>query len=381
MAEDTVHDTQLRPAVRAVDVALRALPRVRFSPEAVLRGGGAVDGAGWGRDETDAAVEALCEDLAAHPPCPLGDRVVWASLTRAGRNRLRVRAYPDPAVVRPIIIVGWHRSGTTWLHRMLGSLPGCRQLPLYALMDPVPSPLRRVTAEVVVRLGQISAPEMNIIHPFRADEAEECWTLMFSSFHVEDLTTIWQVPSYTRYLDRADFRPSYALYRKSVSILGEQFPGTLILKGPGHLAHLVDLAAAYPEARFVWTHRDPGKMLASYAGLAAVQHRTVYGRFDPAAIGRLAVSRAEHALRRGMSALAAIDPARVVHVPYSELVSDPVRSVRTICDRFDLPFDAEVIATRARVPPAHHRYAAASWGLDEGEVRERVADYLDQFAV
>jgi hypothetical protein len=61
-------------------------------------------------------------------------------------------------VARPIIIVGWHRIGTTWLHRMLGSLQGCRQLPLYALMDPVPSPLRRVTAEVVVRLGPENDP-------------------------------------------------------------------------------------------------------------------------------------------------------------------------------------------------------------------------------
>lgn len=375
----TVRATQYRRGVKIIDQLLLALPPVRFEPEAVLRT--SASPAALGREEVDGAVNALCEDLQSHPPSSLGARVAWATLTRARRNRVKIREAADPVVRAPIIIVGWHRSGTTWLHKMLGDLPGCRQLPLYALMDPIPSPFRRVAAEVVVRLGQISAPEMDTIHPFQADQSEECWTLMLSTYHVEDLTIIWSVPEYTRYMDRADLVPAYRHYRKSVGVLAEQFPGTTVLKGPGHLAHLSALARAYPEARFIWTHRDPGRMVTSYASLAAVQHRTIYGRYDPATIGARVVDRAAHAVHRGMASLADIDPARIAHVSYTELTRDPIATVRGICDQFGLEFDEKAVGVKAAEKAGAHHYTAAQWGLDEAAIRERFAEYRSRFAM
>jgi hypothetical protein len=54
-----------------------------------------------------------------------------------------------------------------------------------------------------------------------------------------------------------------------------------ILKTPNHLWHLEALLAAYPDARIIWTHRDPGPVVTSLASLANAGQRLLTSRSDP----------------------------------------------------------------------------------------------------
>ena len=54
-----------------------------------------------------------------------------------------------------------------------------------------------------------------------------------------------------------------------------------ILKTPNHLWHLDALLAAYPDARIIWTHRDPGPVVTTLASLANAGQRPLTRRADP----------------------------------------------------------------------------------------------------
>ena len=54
-----------------------------------------------------------------------------------------------------------------------------------------------------------------------------------------------------------------------------------ILKTPNHLWHLEALLAAYPDARIIWTHRDPGPVVTSLASLANAGQRPLTRRTRP----------------------------------------------------------------------------------------------------
>ena len=59
-----------------------------------------------------------------------------------------------------------------------------------------------------------------------------------------------------------------------------------MLKCPDHVFALDAIRAVYPDARIVFVHRDPVKVLASVARLTEVVRRPFMRRVDPVQIGR-----------------------------------------------------------------------------------------------
>ena len=58
------------------------------------------------------------------------------------------------------------------------------------------------------------------------------------------------------------------------------------VKCPDHLFALYAIRAVYPDARLVFVHRDPVKVLLSVAKLTEVVRRPFTRRLDPHEIGR-----------------------------------------------------------------------------------------------
>ena len=76
--------------------------------------------------------------------------------------------------------------------------------------------------------------------------------------------------------------PAYAQHRLALQTLQSRQPTERwVLKTPNHLWHLDALLAAYPDARIVWTHRDPGPVVTSLASLANAGQRPLTRRTDP----------------------------------------------------------------------------------------------------
>ncbi len=72
-------------------------------------------------------------------------------------------------------------------------------------------------------------------------------------------------------------------------------------------------------------------------------------------------------------------------VLYRDLVADGEQTVRRVCERAELDFDAAAVRGWLERRPQHHAgrhtYSLEEHGLDEGMVRERFAAYVEAFDV
>lgn len=332
------------------------------------------------------------------------DRLAAAGATLTGLlvKRLRLvddrKQYPEISkedVEAPIFIVGLPRSGSTLLHSLMGQVAGLR-VPLYWEMT-APSPPPRLNThasdpridQIRVALAQIPG-EMLLRHPVAADRPEQCNLLNDWSLLHQALLAYYHLPSYRDWLLDVDYFPAFEAHYRTLQHLQWQVPGRWVLKYPKHLIALDSLFARYPDARIVWTHRDPAVVMPSVASLTSYIRSTASGPVDEVRYGREWTAFEELILYRGLAARDRIggDDDRFFDVHYLDLMADPIGILGAAFDRFGVPFDADSIGGAERFLSDNpqtkhgvHRYSAEQFGLNRERLHRRFGAYMDQFGV
>lgn len=145
----------------------------------------------------------------------------------------------------------------------------------------------------------------------------------------------------------------------------------------------------YPDARLIFVHRDPVKVLLSVAHLTEVLRRPFARSLDPKLIGRDESARwlagAQRMMETGDDAGL---PEPVCHVHHMDLISDPVATVESVYNHFGMTLpDAAASAIEHYVlerpnggyGPRH--YAFEDHGLDETVERDRFRPYMLRFGI
>jgi hypothetical protein len=302
-----------------------------------------------------------------------------------------VTARPIPA---PVFITGMPRSGTTFLHRLIlqdPSTAGPRLLQLvypYALpASPFRTALRKHLVSLQLALFRLLARELNALHPVAIDAPEECTDITAQVFQSSRFESMFRVPSYNSWLERSGFLGAYRFHRRFLQHLDAQLPGRRwILKSPDHLFGLDDLRRVYPDARVVYVHRDPVRVLASVAKLTEVLRRPFARRIDRLEIGRQ-VSASWLAGAHTMCELASTQDSGL-HLHYRQIVSFPLDAVRALYRYADMALTAEAeermrrwLRSGTNASRPRRDYRIADFGLDPRLLRERFARYTDTFGV
>jgi hypothetical protein len=162
-----------------------------------------------------------------------------------------------------------------------------------------------------------------------------------------------------------------------------------VLKCPDHLFALDAIRAVYPDARLVFVHRDPLKVLLSVARLTEVLRRPFTRRLDPVAIGRQESARWLDGTRRMIQAGDDAGFASpVCHVHHLDLISDPVSTVEQVYQHFGMALPSSAAAAMARYVAARpnggyapHSYAFQDHGLDPEAEREKFRPYMLHFGI
>lgn len=346
--------------------------------------------------EAQEALSVLLDDLARHVDwTPLGWFSAVDDTTRLARTHLRIeRALAEaPAPVPlppPVFIIGWARTGTTFLHQLLAQDPANRTMPYWESFDPVPPPEgQRDTraARLDKMLGQLRflAPGYDAIHPMTADAPEECVALFMNVFRTHQFDFQYRVPGYAAWLLAQDARIAYRAHLRQLALVFGARPSgdRLVLKDPTHLLHLETIRALHPEAKFVFTHRDPAEALSSVGSLIAYTRSLFTDVVDPQAIGReLLEGYWPPALEAARKFRAELPEGRAVDVRHPDLRADPIGTVRAIYVALDLPFTATAEAAMSRLlearrvsPHGRHVHALETIGLSRALVRDRLHDY------
>ncbi len=318
-------------------------------------------------------------------------------LTQARKNTPGIAVQEIDA---PLFITGLPRTGTSILHELLASDPAARAPQHWEVRYPCPAPEsatyatdpRREIAERELRLWNEVVPEYDTMHELGGHIPVECIQITAHEFVSDELLGRAQVPSYGAWYAGADLEPASRLHREFLQHLQVRAPGRWVLKAPSHLGCLEALFAVYPDARIVWTHRDPLQVIPSVASILYATARVRSDAVDPETVK--AWFTPETCLAQIERALAFRDSGQVPEgqfcdVPYSGLVADPLASIRTIYDHFEIPFRPEAqeaiahyIASKPKDKHGRHRYALeADRDPSFEDQRESFRAYQERFEI
>ena len=293
----------------------------------------------------------------------------------------------------PLYVVGLWRSGTSSLLNRLAVDPRNRPLLFWEGFHPDPPSeepdLRRERLKERTEMGR--TPEFDAIHYIDVDIPEECVMLLMHTFRDQRHGVEPVLEPYARWFDRRDFGTAYDYYLDMLRTLDWQRPppadGRWLLKAPAHLWALEELVARVPRARFVWTHRDPVEVVASYCSLVTTVAATRYAVFDKPEIGPRLLDYVARCIETATAARDRLgDAFHVVDIDYRDEVADPF----AVCERvyaahgpdLDGPA-ADAFRDHAAAHPQHehgrHTYSLGDYGLAAEQVRERFSTYIERF--
>jgi hypothetical protein len=302
-------------------------------------------------------------------------------------------------VSQPIFITGLPRSGTTFLHSLLAEDPANVVPRCWQAIYPYPGHPgagRHTGPERVDRQLRAFArlvPELRSLHPFDAHSPQECTEITGHSFASLRFDITHEVPSYRRWLAEAGHLRAYRFHKRFLQHLQWQRaePGRWVLKSPDHVFALDAIATVYPDARVVFVHRDPLKVLPSSCRLTEVLRRPFTRRVDRLRIGEQVSNDWAEAAARIVEANDGASQwrsERAFHIHYRSLVADPLGTVAALYRHFGLALgDAaagrirHLIASKPRGGYGHNSYRLEEYGLDPERERRRFRDYMQRFAI
>lgn len=352
------------------------------------------------REALDALLWSL-EHEAGHGPQAL-ERLAQSYIgllvkrLRLVEDRKRHPRIAAQKIVAPIVIIGLPRTGSTHLHALMATHPGARAPLQWEQNEPSPPP-ERDTFETDARIAKVQAQldamphaqELMKIHPFGARRPEQCIGLVDWSFINSAALAPHRLPSYFEWFLSAEQRITYEHHRHMLQQLQWRVPGQWVLKWPKHMMALDALLATYPDARIVWTHRDPVKVLPSVADFVGTIRRAVSPSFDAARFGREWTALEELGLLRAMTVRDAVkDERRFYDLHYNDLMADPVQAVEGIYRYFGMEVTAQsrqrIASFQVENPQdkhGRHSYTPEQYGLSADHLRERFKSYIERFGV
>jgi hypothetical protein len=320
----------------------------------------------------------------------LSDRL---KITAALEARPELLKAPTP---RPVFVFGVPRTGTTLLNNLLAADPNRRSPLKWELDDPVPPPTadelyagpRALAALEMDRKMHEAAPSASKFYRGAATYPHECVWILAHDFRTLMWESAGKLPLYREWYFSADATPAYEYHKKFLQLHQADAPGIWNLKMPSHILNIEALLKVYPDARLVWTHRDPYAATGSLCSLIQLGHMAYMGKIDYEWLGEnYPWQAAEHA-RRGMRSRDVIGEDRVLDVHYADMMRDPIGVARKLYGQLSDEFTPEAQAgMQAWVDDnpqdkfGRHEYKLAQFGLSKEKLEPMFAEYLKRYPI
>lgn len=302
-------------------------------------------------------------------------------------------------IEKPVFIVGLARTGTTILYNLLAQDPGNRAPVSWEVQYPGPPPTEasfetdprvKRNEKDMQRFVEI-APAIPSIHEVGARLPQECMPFMAHTLLTPMLWWACNIPRYQAWVDERSAAPSYTYHRVFLEHLQSRFmKKRWVLKSPIHLATLDSLLDEYPDARIIFTHRDPAKIVPSVASLFYTVGGIVTDELSAAKAGRDHLEWWDKAVNHAMEVRKAHPDKthQFVDIQFEEVIADPVAALERAYGELGLEWTGEAesnmrafVAANPRGKHGAHKYTLDDFGLELGEIRERFAAYCAEYDV
>jgi hypothetical protein len=326
-----------------------------------------------------------------------GHGILQQRYTQALAARMQVddyiRRHPEVTatpVKRPVFILGMPRTGTTLVSYLLDADPANRSLlkwEAYRAAPPAAAGALRSDPRCLAekaRDAQIlrDNPGGAAQHFEAGDGPTECVHLLAQDFKSLMFAVLSTTPSYHDWLLLCDMRSAYEHRRRVLQVLQSSNPGRWVLKMPSDALFIRTLFETFPDARVIWTHRDPYAALASSLSMRA-HSRPIFNR--DAGLDymreRFPLQLALH-LTRPLE-LAVERPDAIYHLYYDELTTNAMAQMKKLYawlgDAWTPAADRGMRAWLEDNPQGRfgrHDYSLEQWGFTRADLAPYFADYL-----
>ena len=297
----------------------------------------------------------------------------------------------------PLFIMGLPRSGTSALSQFFAEDPQMRTLRRWELEWPTPPPTadgqandpRRARMQALIDARDAEAPERKAKINTIADDPGENGVLLKYTFLSIHFIAFAGIPTYLDWLWKQDLVPGYAYMNRVLKLLLWKCPPEQWnLRHPMDIMAIDAILAVWPDARLVWSHRDPAKTIPSAISLTQGE-RVQFSPIDDLRADARGLTEAFHEMvRRGLRSRSTLAPGRIVDVYNVDLVRDPVGALSAAYLKLGLEF-SEIykaqIQERMRVRPkgqfGEHKPDLDAFGITPDGVRKFFAEYIEQCRV
>ncbi len=287
----------------------------------------------------------------------------------------------------PIFIIGHWRSGTTLLHNLMALDPQFTYPNLYQVIFPGSFLL---TEKIVTRLTRWGVPKTRPIDNLPAGwdmtQEDEVAMLAMTLLSPYVMLAHQDDPSkYSRFYDLKELTPaerqrwqeSFLCFLKKLTIRANK---TIVLKTPVHTFRIPILLEMFPDAKFIFIHRDP----------YVVYKSTVHMRktlFTENGLGKPYLEDMEEEIFRPYLQLFEtyestkhLIPAGNLHeVRFDDLEANPLGQMRQLYDRLSLPGWLNVEPKIQAQVPALSKYQKNTYNMDEQLMRKIYARWHTVF--
>lgn len=304
-------------------------------------------------------------------------------------------SFPDIVRVpmpKPLFIIGFGRTGSTFLHHLLALDLQVRTPQLWELMEPSPPPRSESYAtdarirKARVQLGarSIVMPNISKIHEYDVHAPEECQHMMWHGPHHAMLGLKGtEYLQWLNHLSESNLRVLYDYYKLQAQHLQlfcrrEHW----VSKSLSHAHFLPVLFNVFPDARIVRLHRDPCQIVPGLASLIAHLQVVYTRRSDFRELGQRVLQLFVESMNRSMQIDATVAPEHFIDVPFGDLTRNPIGTIREIyakfgyryTDQFDRDLHKRLQAGAGR--KYRHTYTLERFGLSRAEVVAKSELYL-----
>lgn len=320
------------------------------------------------------------------------------------RGRLKVENYlkQNPELLarpveRPVFVMGVPRTGTTLMSNLLAADPARRSPLTWEIDDPVPpvaSPeLLTTDPRALARLAQEKAmleanPAMGKYYRGSAIYPNECVFFMAHDFKTLMIESKGVLPEYKEFIFSCDMTSAYEYHKRFLQVLQHHAPGVWNVKKPSHSLWLETIFKVYPDARVIWTHRDPYTATGSLMSVISLSHIGHMGRIDAEWLGKdYPWQAAEHA-NRIMDFRDKHGEDKIIDVHYADLLNDPVGETKKLYARLGDEWTAEAEAGIQRWVDdnpqdkfGRHEYKLDQYGVTLEQLQPMFERYLSRYDV
>jgi len=355
---------------------------------------------------------------------PTGYWIACSVIQKRMEARLRLVDYmkKHPAVADiqmkdPVFVIGFPRTGTTFLHELLCLYPGFRSHYTWEQVDNVPGTddesIEGLEADRALRykkhkprfdfIMKLAGDAIQSIHRIGYDEVEECTTpcalelpwavseLPFVAFSCDETVALGAGETFDWYKKQLQLFTFQCKDRRDQDF-------TWMLKCPFHLPYLSELHKTFPECTVVWTHRDPCDCIASCCSLYETLMYTAFETptIDRVNLGKYVMRYTKLALKMAFASLKKeASTFKVEHIRYTDTVENPKEMVKNILAKVGLEYTSEYnslldtyladnAAKRAALKKTKtdktvHAYSLEDYGLTREMVEKEFGEYIDTY--